>query len=254
MAKSVTDICAPYPAPTEDGVTLRRPPAGSGCTHGCPHPDDRRNRSSRPCRRRGRGDSAGHADSLRPGDDPWMTAGRGVMHSRIPRASILREGGRAHGFRIRANLPAYLKMTQPRYQEPAGSGIPEATSQDGLARVRIIAGEAPEPAVPAVNAGCTAGRCPAHRSGRTACPVRDEQRGGSPRRIDTAVPSRGRCCPRPRDVRRKGYPFAIHIQMQTAGAFANTCLGCPSGHMSSWYPDAGPGTGCIPGVEKAGYS
>lgn len=69
-----------------------------------------------------------------------MTAGRGVMHSRIPRASILREGGRAHGFRIRANLPACLKMTRPRYQEPAGSGIPEATSQDGLARVRIIAG------------------------------------------------------------------------------------------------------------------
>jgi hypothetical protein len=33
-------------------------------------------------------------------------------------------------------------MTQPRYQEVAASRIPEAVSDDGLARVRVIAGEA----------------------------------------------------------------------------------------------------------------
>ncbi len=74
-------------------------------------------------------DSAGHAGRLRPGDVQWMTAGRGVVHSE-------------HGFQIWVNLPARLKMTQPRYQEMAGSGIPEAITEDGRARVRVIAGEA----------------------------------------------------------------------------------------------------------------
>jgi redox-sensitive bicupin YhaK (pirin superfamily) len=87
-------------------------------------------------------DSAGHAGMLRPGDVQWMTAGCGVVHSEMPSARILREGGRVHGFQIWVNLPARLKMTQPRYQELAGSGIPEAVSEDGLARVRVIAGEA----------------------------------------------------------------------------------------------------------------
>jgi hypothetical protein len=87
-------------------------------------------------------DSAGHAGSLHPGDVQWMTAGRGVVHSEMPSARILREGGRVHGFQIWVNLPARLKLTQPRYQELAGSGIPEAISRDGLAQVRVIAGEA----------------------------------------------------------------------------------------------------------------
>jgi redox-sensitive bicupin YhaK (pirin superfamily) len=87
-------------------------------------------------------DSAGHAGSLRPGEVQWMTAGRGVVHSEMPSDRILREGGRVHGFQIWVNLPARLKMTQPRYQELAGSGIPECLTDDGLARVRVIAGEA----------------------------------------------------------------------------------------------------------------
>jgi len=87
-------------------------------------------------------DSAGHAGSLRPGDVQWMTAGRGVVHSEMPSSRILREGGRVHGFQIWVNLPARLKMTQPRYQELAGSGMPESVTEDGLARVRVIAGEA----------------------------------------------------------------------------------------------------------------
>jgi hypothetical protein len=87
-------------------------------------------------------DSAGHTGSLRPGDVQWMTAGRGVVHSEMPSARILEAGGRVHGFQIWVNLPARLKMTEPRYQELAGSGIPGAATRDGLAQVRIIAGEA----------------------------------------------------------------------------------------------------------------
>lgn len=87
-------------------------------------------------------DSAGHAGRLQPGDVQWMTAGRGVVHSEMPSARIMEEGGRVHGFQIWVNLPARLKMTAPRYQEVAASQIPEAVSEDGLARVRVIAGEA----------------------------------------------------------------------------------------------------------------
>lgn len=87
-------------------------------------------------------DSAGHAGYLRPGDVQWMTAGRGVVHSEMPSARIMEAGGRVHGFQIWVNLPSRLKMTAPRYQEVAAGNIPEAVSADGLARVRVIAGEA----------------------------------------------------------------------------------------------------------------
>jgi redox-sensitive bicupin YhaK (pirin superfamily) len=87
-------------------------------------------------------DSAGHAGRLQPGDVQWMTAGRGVVHSEMPSTRIMEEGGRVHGFQIWVNLPARLKMTEPRYQEVAADSIPEAVSDDGLARVRVIAGEA----------------------------------------------------------------------------------------------------------------
>jgi redox-sensitive bicupin YhaK (pirin superfamily) len=87
-------------------------------------------------------DSAGHAGRINPGDVQWMTAGRGVVHSEMPSARILHDGGVVHGFQIWVNLPARLKMTAPRYQEIEASRIPEARSADGLARVRVIAGEA----------------------------------------------------------------------------------------------------------------
>ena len=87
-------------------------------------------------------DSAGHAGRINPGDVQWMTAGRGVVHSEMPSARIVREGGRVHGFQIWVNLPARLKMTAPRYQEIEATRIPQAHSADGLARVRVIAGSA----------------------------------------------------------------------------------------------------------------
>jgi len=87
-------------------------------------------------------DSAGHRGVLRSGDVQWMTAGAGVVHSEMPSRGVRDAGGRVHGFQIWVNLPARLKMTQPRYQEVASAKIPTADSADGLARVRVIAGEA----------------------------------------------------------------------------------------------------------------
>ena len=87
-------------------------------------------------------DSAGHRGRLAKGDVQWMTAGAGIVHSEMPSERIRREGGRVHGFQIWVNLPAASKMTRPRYQEIPAASIPESRSDDGRARVRVIAGEA----------------------------------------------------------------------------------------------------------------
>ncbi|HEV8325698.1 MAG TPA: pirin family protein [Myxococcota bacterium] len=87
-------------------------------------------------------DSAGHRGVLRPGDVQWMTAGAGIVHSEMPSRRIRDQGGRVHGFQIWVNLPARSKMTRPRYQEVPAARIPEARSEDGRARVRVVAGEA----------------------------------------------------------------------------------------------------------------
>ena len=87
-------------------------------------------------------DSAGHRGSLRAGDVQWMTAGAGIIHSETPSRALREHGGRVHGFQVWVNLPASLKMTTPRYQEISATGIPQAQTADGRARVRVVAGEA----------------------------------------------------------------------------------------------------------------
>ena len=86
-------------------------------------------------------DSRGHAGKLRAGDVQWMTAGSGVVHSELPSAKFMKEGGTMHGFQLWVNLPAKDKMTKPRYQEIPRETIPSATSEDGLVKVKVIAGE-----------------------------------------------------------------------------------------------------------------
>jgi quercetin 2,3-dioxygenase len=87
-------------------------------------------------------DSAGNRGTIAAGDVQWMTAGRGVVHSEMPAAHIRAQGGRLHGFQVWVNLPSRDKMMAPRYQEVPASRIPQATTDDGRARVRVIAGEA----------------------------------------------------------------------------------------------------------------
>ena len=87
-------------------------------------------------------DSAGHRGVLSAGDVQWMTAGAGVVHSEMPSQAMREGGGRMHGFQIWVNLPKRDKMMAPRYQELASAKLPTAQSEDGRARVRVIAGEA----------------------------------------------------------------------------------------------------------------
>jgi hypothetical protein len=83
------------------------------------------------------GDSLGNRGQLTSGDVQWMTAGSGILHQEMPKGD---DRGRMHGFQLWANLPASLKMTEPRYQDIPSHTIPEVTDDDGT-RARVICGE-----------------------------------------------------------------------------------------------------------------
>jgi redox-sensitive bicupin YhaK (pirin superfamily) len=83
------------------------------------------------------GDSLGNKGRMTAGDVQWMTAGSGILHQEMPKGDA---NGRMHGFQLWANLPASLKMTDPRYQDIPSGAIPEVTEDDGT-RARIICGE-----------------------------------------------------------------------------------------------------------------
>ena len=82
-------------------------------------------------------DDSGNRGLLTAGSVQWMTAGRGIIHSEMPR----QVDGLMWGFQLWVNLPAKDKMTAPRYQDIPPDAIPERTAPGG-ARVRVVAGEA----------------------------------------------------------------------------------------------------------------
>jgi quercetin 2,3-dioxygenase len=82
------------------------------------------------------GDSMGNSGSIGAGDVQWMTAGSGIIHQEMPKGD---PAGRMHGFQLWANLPAALKITEPRYQDVKSSDIPIVDDDDGT-RVRVMCG------------------------------------------------------------------------------------------------------------------
>lgn len=81
-------------------------------------------------------DSIGNRGSIGAGDVQWMTSGRGIYHKEMPQGD---SAGRMHGFQLWANLPAHMKMSEPRYQEVLAADIPVVTDDDGT-QVRLVCG------------------------------------------------------------------------------------------------------------------
>jgi redox-sensitive bicupin YhaK (pirin superfamily) len=81
-------------------------------------------------------DSVGNQGRLAPGSAQWMTAGRGIVHSEMPK----QERGLMWGYQLWVNLPARSKMTRPRYQDIAPARIPTVRGEKHA--TRVIAGEA----------------------------------------------------------------------------------------------------------------
>jgi quercetin 2,3-dioxygenase len=86
-------------------------------------------------------DSNGGGGLITNGDTQWMTAGGGILHIEEPPEELVASGGLFHGIQLWVNLPARLKMTQPRYQDIRAGQVALLSSADGGALLRVIAGE-----------------------------------------------------------------------------------------------------------------
>lgn len=80
------------------------------------------------------GDSIGNAGTIGPGDIQWMTAGGGVLHQEMPKATK----GMVHGLQLWVNLPAKNKMMEPRYRGILEKEVPVVKIPGG--EVRVVAG------------------------------------------------------------------------------------------------------------------
>jgi quercetin 2,3-dioxygenase len=83
-------------------------------------------------------DTLGNEGTIGAGDVQWMTSGGGIMHEEMPHPP--REGGSMGGFQLWVNMPAGLKMSQPRYQDVPAEQIPTVSRDDGV-EIRVVAGE-----------------------------------------------------------------------------------------------------------------
>lgn len=82
------------------------------------------------------GDSMSNSGTIGPGDAQWMTAGSGILHQEMPTSdgvTTLMEG-----FQLWIDLPAKLKMTEPRYRSILAKEIPVTMIPGGT--VSILAG------------------------------------------------------------------------------------------------------------------
>jgi hypothetical protein len=79
-------------------------------------------------------DSVGNHGRLVGGSVQWMTAGRGIVHSELPK----QEQGLLWGFQLWVNLPKRLKTSAPRYQDIPPQDVTEIGFQG--ARARVLAG------------------------------------------------------------------------------------------------------------------
>ena len=80
-------------------------------------------------------DHLGNKGEVQSGGAQWMTAGRGIIHSEMPR----QESGRMRGFQLWINLPAKEKMKPAHYQDIQPDQIPLLALPDG-GELKVIAG------------------------------------------------------------------------------------------------------------------
>lgn len=78
-------------------------------------------------------DSLGNRGRISDGGGQWMTAGSGILHQEMPRAS-----GNMIGYQLWINLPGKYKMTAPKYFDITSDMVTEVKKDGAL--VRIIGG------------------------------------------------------------------------------------------------------------------
>ncbi|UOQ71951.1 pirin family protein [Hymenobacter cellulosilyticus] len=86
-------------------------------------------------------DSGGHESVITAGGVQWMTAGRGLIHAEVSSQEFKQTGGPLEILQLWLNLPARLKMTEPRYIGLQKEDIPSLSLDEGKVTVNLIAGE-----------------------------------------------------------------------------------------------------------------
>ena len=86
-------------------------------------------------------DSAGHESVIHAGGVQWMTAGRGIVHAEVSSSEFKARGGPLEILQLWVNLPARLKMTEPRYVGLQAGDIPSYPTEDARGTVHLVAGE-----------------------------------------------------------------------------------------------------------------
>ena len=79
------------------------------------------------------GDSLNNKGVIRDGDCQWMTAGSGIIHQEMPKASP-----RILGAQLWLNMPAIDKMADPLYGDITSERVPLISDDD--TEIRIVAG------------------------------------------------------------------------------------------------------------------
>lgn len=85
-------------------------------------------------------DSGGHESVIHAGGVQWMTAGRGLVHAELSPEPFRRSGGPLEILQLWVNLPARLKMTEPRYTGLQRDHIPAIVLDEGRVTLNLIAG------------------------------------------------------------------------------------------------------------------
>jgi len=85
-------------------------------------------------------DSGGGASVIRAGGVQWMTAGRGLVHAEVSPESFMRSGGPLEILQLWVNLPARLKMVEPRYIGVQAEEIPAIPVANGNGVVHLVSG------------------------------------------------------------------------------------------------------------------
>lgn len=76
-------------------------------------------------------DSRGNRGLIEPGGAQFMRAGSGIIHSEMPR----QENGLMWGYQLWVNLPAALKLSEPRYQDLQSHEIPRIETEAYSAKI-----------------------------------------------------------------------------------------------------------------------
>lgn len=85
-------------------------------------------------------DSGGHESIITAGGVQYMTAGRGLIHAEVSSDRFKETGGALEILQLWVNLPARLKMTDPKYTGLQREQIPSMQEDEGRVTVRVVSG------------------------------------------------------------------------------------------------------------------